>query len=519
MITNTCTDESYELSGQLLEMDPYTSSEFIRVTKDDDQRNDHLMTPTELSGQLLEHKMDPYTSLEFITDTDDYDQMNDRVITPTKRAHLNSSMEGVHVDNTGSDKLYTIVLHLAGQQASGIQALINIQCQVHTLGLPVVFLEPVIVLNKFKAMPIVNFDNSGNPSLVVRFSDLFDLGIFNNFSSKMKYAPIAPREDFFANAPRKVILVNFYEGMSRISPRLSLLWPEKDTPTGGCFDPLKSGFASDPKYQLHQLVSKGFCIVKVVQYQVIGHGQGRVFTQSELKESILGDIPYSEFSLVFSLWMPKYVLPSINDLHCANSGYRSAKGQFQPSKYLLESAEYYKKHFLNSTENHLTLMIRLEHIYTFLRRSRQNWTVRKCLDAAIAKVKEFQSERNFGRPFVTLDVGRYGSKSIRRFVGKDNVRSDTQYISELLASVYDGRWSMKEWESSFIEATGGIDESSYIAALQRTLASKAECLVLVGGGMFQELTMRKYMESHDKEDRCIYMLCLKNDINSEIAKS
>ena len=506
MITNTYTDEGYELSGQLLEMDPYASSEVVPDTEDGNQMNDHVMSPTEQANLNKEGAHVKNSG-------------SDELYTiPTEHANINSTA-GVQVNHSWSDKLYTIVLHLAGQQASGIQALINIQCQVHTLGLPVVFLEPVIVLNKFKAMPFVQFDISGNPVFVVRFSDLFDLSVFNNFSSKMHYAPVAPREDFFTNAPRKIIYVDLYQGINRIAPRLTPIWPEQDTPAGGCFDPLKSWLASGPKYQLRQLVSEGFCIVKVVQYRVIGAGQGRIFTESELKESILGDMPYSDFTLVFGLWMPKFVLPSAKGLHCVNSGYRSPKGQFQPSKRLLANAQYYKEHFLNSTEKHLTLMIRLEHIYTFLSRPRQNWTVRRCLDAAIAKVKEFQSEHNFGKPFVTLDIGKYGSKSIRRYVGKDNLRSDMQYISELLASVYDGQWSMREWENSFTEAAGGIDESSYIAALQRTLASKAECLVLVGGGMFQELTMRKYMESHNKEDRCMHLLCQKNDVNSEIAKS
>ena len=57
---------------------------------------------------------------------------------------------------------------------------------------------------------------------------------------------------------------------------------------------------------------------------------------------------------------------------------------------------------------------------------------------------------------------------------------------------------------SFTESIGGIEDSSYIAALQCTLASRAECLILVGGGMFQELTMKKYMSTHEKANWCIH---------------
>ena len=455
----------------------------------------------------------------------DNDETKPSVTDSAEPATLSSTQVSISNGN-GSNKLHTIVLYLAGQQASGVQALINVQCHVHILDLPVIFLEPVIVLNKFKAMPLVEYDASGKsmtkeslPKMVVHFSDLFDLDIFNKFSSEMNYSQVVPRDVFFASAPRKIILVHLYQGLASKRPRMTPLWPREDSPgDGGCFDPMKSNLDPSPKDQLRLLNLKGFCVFKAVTYRVEGGGQGLIFSETELRESVLGDLPYSDFTLVFSLWMPKFVLPGTKGLQCLHSGYHSAKGQFQPSQHLLQNAQYYKEHFLNSTRRggYLTLMIRLEHLYVS---PRKGWTVTRCLDAAIAKVKEFQSERNYGKPFVTLDIGRYGSRSLRRNLGLDNVRRDMKYISELLSSVYNGQWSMKEWENSFIEATGGIVDSSYIAALQRTLASRAECLVLVGGGMFQELTMRKYLETRNINDRCIHLLCLKNDINSEIAKS
>ena len=487
-ITISFTDDEYELSGQLFQADSYAVSELLTDIKGDDKTKGPATLPSE-SATL-------------------------------------SSTEMYIESSNGSNKLHTIVLHLAGQQASGVQALINVQCLVHSLDLPVVFLEPVAVLNKFKAMPLVQFDISGNPmtrdsqsNMVVYFSDLFDLDVFNKFSGDMHYAQLVPRDAFFATAPRKVIFVHLYQGLVSQTPRLTHLWPGQDTPAGGCFDPVNSELESDPKYQLRLLVYKGFCVVKAINYVVSGGGQGFVFSETQLRETILGDMPFSDFTLVFSLWMPKFVLPGPKGLQCANSGYHSAKGQFQPSQRLLKNAEYYKQHFLNSTKGQLTLMIRLEHVYTFLSRPRKDWNVKKCLDTAVAKVKVFQLEHNFGRPFVTLDIGRYGSKSLRRTIGRDNLRRNTEYINEVLPSVYNGQWSMREWEDSFIEATGGIDESSYIAALQRTLASRAECLVLVGGGMFQELTLRKYIETHEKKDRCIHLVCVKNDVSSVMAMS
>ena len=424
-------------------------------------------------------------------------------------------------NHMGNGKLYTIVMYLTGQQASGVQALINLQCRAHSLNLPLVILEPVIVKNKFKAMATLEFDDSGASLIrrdpVIQFHDLFDLDNFNKVSTDMNYAQLVPRNSFFANAPRKIIFVVLYEGEKNEIPKLIKLWPKRNTLNNSCFDPLTSQLGGDPKYQLYQITQKGFCVVKVILFRMT-RGESLVFTEAQLRRSILGGMKITDFTLVFNVWMPKFVLPGVKGRDCIHSGYRSSKGQFQSSKRLLANANYYKERFLNSHNKHLTLMIRLEHVYTFLSRRRSKageWSVEKCLNAAIEEVKYFQNEKSFGKPFVTLDIGKYGSKSLRS-IGLENVKNNTKYISKLLSSVYGGPWNFEEWENSFTQATGGIVDSSYIAALQRTVASKAECLILVGGGMFQELTMRKYMESHDQEDWCIHFVCIKDKIYSEV---
>ena len=75
---------------------------------------------------------------------------------------------------------------------------------------------------------------------------------------------------------------------------------------------------------------------------------------------------------------------------------------------------------------------------------------------------------------------------------------------------------------TFTNATKRIENSGYIAALQRTLASQAECLVLAGGGNFQELAMRDYMRNHpNKRNWCIHAVCAIDEerLISEIKQS
>ena len=67
----------------------------------------------------------------------------------------------------------------------------------------------------------------------------------------------------------------------------------------------------------------------------------------------------------------------------------------------------------------------------------------------------------------------------------------TEKSKQLLNSLFNNELSFSEWEESFTRATGGVGNSGYIqAALQRTLASRAKCLILIGGGTFQDLALK-----------------------------
>ena len=429
----------------------------------------------------------------------------------------------VNVGNHSENKLYTIVLFFTGQQASGVQALINLQCQAHSLELPMIILEPIICHNKFKAMPSVELNEtlvpmmdqlpSVNDSMMPWFSDLFDLQVFNQMSRDMGYPELAKRDYFFESAPRRIVFVFLREEEKIAQEEIVRLWPKHNTLADHCFDPLSSQLNPDHLYQIYRVIQKGFCVIKVILYRIV-RGEELIFTESQLRRYILCNSKrsYADFTLVFNIWMPKFVVPGYKTRECIHLGYHSTKGQVQPSKRLLSSAKYYEDHFLKSNGNHLSLMIRLEHVYTFLHRPRSQygkWTVEKCLNSAFEKVKDFQGLKAFGKPFVTMDVGKYGSKTLE-LMELVNIEDDIELINNHLSSVYNGEWNITSWEENFIRAAGGIDDSSYIAALQWTLASKAECLILVGGGKFQELTLRKYMSLHDIANWCIYMYCIED---------
>ena len=53
----------------------------------------------------------------------------------------------------------------------------------------------------------------------------------------------------------------------------------------------------------------------------------------------------------------------------------------------------------------------------------------------------------------------------------------------------------------------GSTDRGYIAAIQRVLASRADCLVLVGGGDFQSMAVYDFMNFHNSS-KCVHLVCV-----------
>ena len=156
-------------------------------------------------------------------------------------------------------------------------------------------------------------------------------------------------------------------------------------------------------------------------------------------------------------------------------------------------------------------MLRIEHMIEYVDHNQEEWTVDKCLSEAYRLTKE---RLRIGKPMVTLDMGKFGSGVWSMLATKCGVDVDglTWKSKLLLNSFFNNEWTFEEWEESFTQATDGKENSGYIAALQRTLASRAECLVLVGGGTFQDLALKDYLRNHPKrEDQCVQLICVKNN--------
>ena len=121
-----------------------------------------------------------------------------------------------------------------------------------------------------------------------------------------------------------------------------------------------------------------------------------------------------------------------------------------------------------------------------------------CLSEAVEAAEQVWSKDvKYSKPIVAMDVGKYGSTSWHKDVNM--IKTASQFDSIIVVSQPVEVWTM---------AARGITNSGYIAALQRTLASWADCLVLLGGGNFLDLALNDYLSNHpNKEQQCVCVVC------------
>ena len=422
-----------------------------------------------------------------------------RQVNEYSSSKFNLTTHTVHGESYG----YVVAESLCGQQGAGIQALMSLQCWAASFSLPIRILEPLLSNTTF-----VSIASAKHPkSTFLRFSDLFDIQYFNRISASLGYAVLGTREDFFTAAPRDVIFVEMKKvekntSMDQRIPQVVWTADSKQNGDHNCYQ-FRGMHA-----QMEQLTKEHFCIIRIIKAaQSVQNSY--IFSDKDLRKVIYGNKHPQHVTLIFSLWKtPWYV--SNNELEdpywCKHTGIGSKKEQFIPSPRLMADVTYYEERFLDSS-NEVAVMLRLEHMTEFLKEqhSAKKWTIDRCLNEVFRVTREKQTS---GYPMVTLDVGRFGSAAMN-FLHRKEMPKLMEKSIQLLTSLFDNKRTFEEWEESFTKATG-TEHSGYIAALQRTLASRTKCLILVGGGTFQDLALKDYIKYHpNKADRCVELICVK----------
>lgn len=389
------------------------------------------------------------------------------------------------IRRTGEPKrsVYLMALGYSGQQAAGINAFTSFQCWAAYLAQPVQLVEPVIRKSRISSSFEVN------PG-AMELSDFFDIEHLNSASKTAGFPQLMKRKEFLEHGSKDVIFIEVDEQ----SGEEVIIWSADEL----CYS------VKAPRKQLNRIIQYGYCVRKIINMK------SALLTRMKIWQ-LLGNWNYRNVTVIISNWKG----PASPQPDCKHMGRQSSKSRFHPSPRLLRDASVYiNSYYAESSVPYNAVMIRLERAAIVAERFPQarDYSVQGCLQEVVDVERKLAASTDKAA-VIAADIGKYGSNSWDWAVtDKEKLTTGMEDTKEIMQRLLRSQMSFEKWEMTFVEAAGGVTDRGYIAALQRTISSKAKCLILMGGGNFQDLALQEYLRIHgDREDRCVHLVCVENE--------
>ena len=439
----------------------------------------------------------------------------------TKQAPF-PSLPTRHPNGVDTQYGYVITQTYGGQMTRAIKNMMLQQCWAGTVGNPLHIVEPFSSeSNLFHSPKFWDALEHNRLHEAATFSEYYDLDYFNELSLKEKGASVVKWDNFLQNAPRTAVVVTI--------------------PPGGCKS-LSNSVTNDQGIQhlstsqckvsrayeefLRGLLRLNFSFVK--KLCVDCSKLQRPLTLAELENEVYGGRNVSETTVIFSGWRNFQVVGSWLQLpsYCVDAQKPDSSTRLIPSASVLNHTNYYRNNILRG-KRIIAVMLRVERFLTLKRMGRSNESVESCLKKTVKLHDRLLQTQTFDNSstFLTLDIGRFGSgimqdPSVVAKLGQDSLSSIGESVVQTLEHLYNGEWTMSSWEQSFVKATGGIVERGYIAMLQRSIATHSDCLILMGGGSFQQVAAYQYMKHHQGQSKpCLYSVCATESFSRSVTRA
>ncbi len=409
---------------------------------------------------------------------------------------------------------YVVILYfmVVAQQAVGLKSFVSPQCWLGSFNLPMYIVQPFIQNSIVHTVP-------SNSSGVLTMSNFIDISHYNAESRRQGWGEVVSWEDFQEEGPRNVIYVQtkgirncrcmYEEEKEEEGETPMVLWEAKH--------PLDCLHLNHPGPLLY-LAGKGkqFCVVRLVAV----HPNPHICTATEMHRTIFGEWKPEDVTLVFQRWCPGMYIPNpalADPGVCRRACNEGLKNKFLPSHQLLGHARKYEAlHSEDGRHYKVAVMLRSEHVLVSLERTQWNRALYICLTRTSNLMTHLQSKAETRQSFLTVDIGSYGSNSWKSILESHKDRLILQRIKGTLVRWLNHSVTYRNWENGFTNVSGGIQDRGYIAALQRTIASRADCLVLLGGGNFLRLALDDYLSHHPEPSSwCLHFVCLDDRFRNE----
>ena len=230
---------------------------------------------------------------------------------------------------------------------------------------------------------------------------------------------------------------------------------------------------------------------------------------TELSRHILSQYNSSNVTIIFPGWAG-IRRNKINVKGVSFNGANTVSIGLLPSKQIVEDSEKYLKRIRPNGGKYFGVMVRTENIYTrtvISRKFDHDLFFEYVLGCSASLPKVFKEHSNWERT-LAIDLGRLGSVTFLNGDFMKGEQSKKTLYDSFFTSVFDRNWTIAEYEESFKKYLD-IDDPAYVAQIQRTIAAKSDCLVVVGGeSLFQKAAITFYKSFHpNSKEQCIIYHC------------
>jgi len=378
------------------------------------------------------------------------------------------------------------------QQIGAAISMFSLQKWAKTVGATVV--EPFVQNSTF-TLPVVNSHQQLANHL--RFRDYFDFDLYTNFSIARHVTPLLPWDDFVNQVPKKFIFVIL---LNRSFREKRPAYVDSDITKQRVCNAIFASFVENYDFYIKQ-----FLKLKLVRRVCLSFYSTAMHINN-FTSVIYGNFKSSDTLVWFYQWqgfarntrakvLQRYfyrstAVPEILDM-------------LQTSKKISDNSKRYINKFLGSEPGGY-IAISIRKVLRAKHTPKINHTTffHNCINELEQFVNGIRMTNQI--LFMSMDLGRFGDMSASSHMSHELIR----YIkTRIFQVVYNSSLTMEQWEQSFVQATNGITDNGYIAAMQRTILENGKCLVMFGGSSnFQRSLLLQY-EKKNMNETCTYKIC------------
>ena len=382
------------------------------------------------------------------------------------------------------------------EQTNGARNMWQLQMWAKTLNMRVT--EPFAVNSMFGMIGALP-----NYTQTLRFGDYYDIDKWNKMAHHYGGSSLVRWEEFLSHCSRKVIVL--YTLLKDVKEPIVVTYGEDDV------EKYKPGKYEHIATEDMLWLKQNFNIIRVVNFIRSGNGQ-HPMSLEELNSYVFGDFSPTEVTLVTVNWIGiakwRIQLNESVESSFLNSAYvdfqiPGRSPELSPSMRVLRAYENYVSRYIG-TRKYIGIIFRT-HCVLYYGILRANFSVKSqyLLDCSKQLKQTLDKVRNKWEIFMAYDLGTFGSDGYyssgdqRLFPLRDQIFSD----------VYNGSIQMNQREEMLRKAAGGISDRGFIAILEKTIATHADCIVLLGSfSSFVESSASVYFSLHPS-NTCAVSIC------------